>query len=242
MSNLEQIRDNLEDVEGQIAQALKRVGRSRNELQLVVVTKTHPFDRILELYKLGLRHFGENRVEEAIEKINTLSSLPELSGVQWHLIGHVQSRKAAKVPGNFALLHSLDSVKLAKRLNSFAALQGQVVPVLLQMNTSGEASKSGFRAYEPTRWPLLYPEIEEILALDFIEVKGLMTMAPYDRNQEKARPVFKALRVLRDELQKRFSAAHFKELSMGMSSDFVAAVEEGATILRIGSSILGTRD
>ena len=157
------------------------------------------------------------------------------------MIGHLQSRKAELVCEHFNYLHSLDRLKLANRLNRFAAEKGVILPVLLQFNMSGEITKSGWQAVDESRWKDLVSELSSILQLPNLSVKGLMTMAPYGSDPEEARPVFVALRRLRDYLAEQFPQATWQELSMGMSSDYKVAVQEGATLLRVGSAILGTR-
>lgn len=230
------LRQNLQAVQARIAAAARRAGRDPGEITLVAVTKTQPVDVLRAAYDLGLRHFGENRVEEAEAKAG---HLPD--DVTWHMIGHVQSRKASQVMPLFQFVHSVDSLKLARRLDRFAADRGEPLPILLEGNVSGEASKYGFEA---SRWQadegqrlVLWDAVEEMLALPNIHVAGLMTMAPIVADAELARPVFANLRRLRDELAAAFPAAPWRHLSMGMSDDFEVAIEEGATLVRIGRAI-----
>jgi pyridoxal phosphate enzyme (YggS family) len=157
------------------------------------------------------------------------------------MIGHVQSRKAEEVVRHYDWLHSLDSLKLARRLDRFAAETGRRLPVLLECNVSGEESKSGWPASQPEAWDQLAPEVEEILGLNHLEVRGLMTMAPFLPDPEGARPFFRCLVRLRDWLASRYQQTRWDQLSMGMSADFEVAVQEGATLVRVGSAILGSR-
>ena len=220
----------------EIERTAQSAGRSRDEITLVVVTKGHPAAQIRSLYQLGARQIGENRVAEALEKQSILS---DLTGLHWHMIGHIQSRKAIEVAGNFSLVHSLDSLKLARRLDRFAADSGIVQEVLLEFNTSGEESKSGFSALDGVLKPEIEAAIEQITACNALRLRGLMTMAPYSPDPEDARPTFAALRRLRDHLASRFPRADWSQLSMGMSGDYKTAIEEGATLLRIGTAIMG---
>ncbi len=220
----------------EIEHTTRSAGRSRDEISLVVVTKGHPITAIQSLYHLGARQIGENRVAEALEKQSLLSNL---TGLNWHMIGHIQSRKAGDLAGKFSLVHSLDSVKLARRLDRFANESGIVQDVLLEFNTSGEASKYGFSALEGALTPKIEAIIEELLACTALRPRGLMTMAPYNPDPEAARPTFAALRRLQDKLASRFPGADWSQLSMGMSGDYKPAIQEGATLLRIGTAIMG---
>jgi pyridoxal phosphate enzyme (YggS family) len=230
------LQDNLRAVQDRIAAAAARAGRDPTEVTLVAVTKTQPPEVILEAYELGLRHYGENRVEEAEAKVDGLPA-----DISWHMIGHVQSRKAKRVVPLFRMVHSVDSAKLARRLDRFAQELTEPLPVLLECNVSGEASKYGFAASkwaedEAQREALLVA-IEEIVALPNLRVQGLMTMAPIVSDPELARPVFARLRQLRDELAAVFRPLVWQHLSMGMTDDFEVAIEEGATLVRVGRAI-----
>ncbi len=183
-------------------------------------------------------YLGENYVEEAEPKITELSKHEAL---QWHMIGHVQSRKARAVCGLFDYLHSLDSMKLADRLNRMAGEMGIRLPVLLECNVSGEESKSGFPAWQEERWPELNNTLEKVTASANLEVRGLMTMAPFLPEAEMARPYFQRLRRLQAYLRNEFPQENWSELSMGMSADYEVAIEEGATLVRVGTAIMGPR-
>jgi len=232
----DQIAFRYQQVQDQIATAAQSAGRDPEDIQLVVVTKGYPPKLIETLYQLGVRHIGENRIEEALSKQEILPAFP---GLHWHLIGHLQSRKAKLIGGQFSLLHSLDRVKLARKLQDSLEGTNSTLPVLLQFNVSGEATKSGWEATAESSWPALLPEIEQILACNHLQVRGLMTMAPYSQNPEDSRPHFVRLRKLRDFLTGRYPAHTWEQLSMGMSGDFQVAVQEGATLVRVGTAILG---
>ena len=234
------LRANLARVQERIAAAARRAGRDPDGIILVGVSKTHPPEVVEAAYLAGLRHFGENRVEEAAPKLRAMAEWiraqkREADPPIWHMIGHVQSRKAEDVVGPYALIHSVDTVKLARRLDRFASAAGRRLPVLLEVNVSGEASKYGFSPAE------VAAALAEITTLFALEVRGLMTMAPIVPEPERARPVFRALRALRDDLARRFPQVDLGHLSMGMTDDFEVAVEEGATIVRIGRAIFGER-
>ncbi len=220
-----------------IAQASTRSDCASKTVRVVVVSKSQPMDVIRAAVSAGISVFGENYVDEAVEKIATLAE----TGVEWHMIGHVQSRKAELVAKNFSMVHSLDNLKLAGRLDRFCTELKLSLPLLLEFNVSGEKSKFGLPAWDEQRWPDLLPEIDRILSLPHLQVSGLMTMPPYFDDSEKSRPYFRRLRRLREFLQQHFPQAEWSELSMGTSVDFIAAVEEGATYVRIGEAILGLR-
>lgn len=233
-----QITENYEKVQSQILEAAKRARRSDEDIQLVVVTKGHPVEAVRNVIKAGARRLGENYVEAAAPKIEQLKSLMD---IEWHMIGHIQSRKAREVCENFDYVHSLDSVKLAGRLHRFAAELGITLPVLLECNVSGEGTKYGFPIWRKAELPEFFVQVAEIISLDHLAVHGLMTMAPYFEDAEKARPYFRQLKLLQNTLSKQFPEADWRELSMGMSGDFEVAIEEGATLVRIGTAIMGSR-
>ncbi len=232
------IRENHQRVLDQLAEAAHRSGRSPDDIRLVVVTKTQPLEIVQSAIKAGVHVFGENYPEEGVAKIQ---ALPAQSGVEWHMIGHVQGRKARLVADHFALLHSLDSLKLARRLDRFAAESSRVLPALLEFNVGGEESKSGWDASNESQWNILLPEIAELLDLPNLRIRGLMTMPPLGTAPEDSRRFFLRLRLLRDHLASQFPQAGWRELSMGTSLDFEVAVEEGATLVRVGTAIVGAR-
>jgi len=222
-----------------IASAAKKAGRAPESVSLVVVTKSQPVEIVRAAIEAGAKILGENYAEEGVTK---LQSLREFSAVEWHMIGHVQSRKAQLVAANFNLMHSLDSLKLAKRLDRFSAEAGRQLPVLLEFNVGGEDSKGGWSAWDEARWSELLGDVSEVLALPNLKVRGLMTMPPLGSTAEFSRPFFQRLRRLQGFLVSQFSQADFSELSMGTSSDFETAVEEGATFVRVGTAIVGARN
>jgi len=248
-----EIQANYHRVVEQIEESATLVGRDPSTVRLVVVTKSHPLESILAAMDAGIRIFGENYTDEAVAKILAIGGegdpkgqpgqdLRPSAGLEWHMIGHVQSRKAALVVEHFDWLHSLDSLKLAERLNRFAGQSNRRLPVLLECNVSGEESKFGWPAWQEDHWSDLDRDFEALLDLPSLEVHGLMTMAPFFDEPEPARPFFQRLRRLRDYLATRFPQADWRELSMGMSGDFCVAVQEHATILRVGTAIMGARN
>lgn len=232
------IRENYLFTLDQIASAARKSGRSPEEIRLVVVTKSQPLEVVRAAIEAGIRILGENYPEEGVTKIQ---SLPRQTGVEWHMIGHVQSRKARLVAEHFELLHSLDSLKLAGRLDRFAAEQNRVLPVLLEFNVGGEESKAGWDASDDSRWDAFLPDVRAILDLPNLRVHGLMTMPPLETDPDNARRFFQRLRLLRDHLASAFPQADWRELSMGTSADYPVAVEEGATLVRVGTAIVGAR-
>jgi PLP dependent protein len=231
------IRDRYHRILNQIGEAAAGCGRDPATIHLIVVSKSQPLVNIRESVAAGANAFGENYIEEAVIKISALRE----TGVEWHMIGHVQSRKADLVAANFTMLHSLDSVKLARRLNRFCGEQNRILRVLLEFNVSGEESKFGFSAWEEDRWPNLIPEIEELMGCNHLRVCGLMTMPPFFTDAQRTRPYFQRLCHLQEFLIKEFPIVDWRELSMGTSMDFVTAIQEGATFVRIGQAIFGTR-
>jgi hypothetical protein len=232
------IRENYHFTLDQIATAARRSGRTPKDVRLVVVTKSQPLEVVQAAIEAGVRILGENYPEEGVTKIQ---SLPRQTGVEWHMIGHVQSRKARLVAEYFELLHSLDSLKLAQRLDRFAAEQNRILPVLLELNVGGEASKSGWDASDESHWDVFLPEIQSILDLPNLRVHGLMTMPPLETDPADSRRFFQRLRLIRDHLAVTFPQADWRELSMGTSADYTVAVEEGATLVRVGTAIVGAR-
>jgi PLP dependent protein len=225
---------NLTRVYTRIAAAAERAGRNPDEITLVAVSKTKPMAAIHAAYEAGQRDFGENRLEELWPKVEE-ARLLGLHEIRWHLIGTIQSRKTNQAVGPFVLIHSVDRQKIAQRLSRDAEAAHCVLSVLLEVNVSGEASKHGFTPDE------LLAGAADLLALPGLQITGLMTMAPLVDDPEVARPVFRRLRELRKALQERYPAGVWRHLSMGMTNDFEVAIEEGATLVRIGSAIFGAR-
>jgi len=222
-----------EIVEG-IQQAARRVGRDPSAVQLVAATKTMAVSQLLEAYAAGVRIFGENRLQEAQEKIPAVG--PH-HGLTWHFIGKMQRRKLKDIVGNFSVLHSVESVEQARSIDTLAGKIGIQQDILLEVNVAGEGTKGGFSSRD------LPEALESIAQLPHVAIRGLMTLPPFSENAENARSYFTELRQLRDSLaQQSLRAGELKELSMGMSRDYQVAIEEGATMVRIGTAIFGTRD
>lgn len=234
-----EIQANLAQVQARMAAAARRVGRSPAEITLVAVSKTKPLAMIQAALAAGQADFGENRLEELNEKMIAARNLGWDEGprpIRWHFIGAIQSRKTDQVIGPLALVHSVDRTKIARRISTAAQAAGVIMPILLEVNVSGEASKSGFSPDE------LPGAVAEMRGFGGIELRGLMTMAPFVDDPEATRPIFRGLRTLRDDLGVRFPDLALPHLSMGMTNDFEVAVEEGATLVRIGSAIFGARE
>jgi PLP dependent protein len=229
------VPENIEAIHERIAAAARRAGRSSNEVALMAVTKTFPPERIREAYNAGLRLFGENRVQEFEGKAGPLC---DLGGAEWHMIGHLQTNKAARAAELFAAIDSVDSVRLAQKLNTVAEQLGKRLGVLIEVNVGGEAAKSGVAPDSQ--------ELEEILQaaprFEHLEFRGLMTIPPFTEDPQASRPYFQQLRRLRDQIAaRRLPGVGLSVLSMGMSHDFEVAIEEGSTCVRLGTAIFGER-
>ena len=227
--------DNIAAVRERVAAAARRAGRRPEEIALMAVTKTHPPERVREAYAAGLRIFGENRVQEFAGKAGALA---DLAGASWHMIGHLQTNKAGKAAELFDAVDSVDSVKLAEKLDAAARSLGKRLGVLIEVNVGGEAAKSGVAPDSR--------ELEELLLaaprFESLEFHGLMTVPPFSDNPEEARPYFRRLRALRDAIAgRKLPAIRMDSLSMGMSHDFEVAIEEGSTCVRVGTAIFGER-
>lgn len=228
-------------VRERIATAAAKANRSADEITLVAVSKTFPAEAVADAIAAGQRDFGENRVEEALPKMDQVAAQ-----ANWHLIGHVQSRKARDATNHFALIHSVDSLRLATKISERSRA---IQPILLQCNVSGEVSKEGFdlQAWQTDRARLdaFVNEVAQIMALPNIRVDGLMTIAPLapdaTMQHNLARSTFASLRELRDMLKKQFPASGWSQLSMGMSDDLEGAIAEGSTMVRVGRAIFGSR-
>lgn len=215
--------------------AAKRAGRSPDDVALLAVTKTLGEIPIRQAYAAGLRLFGENRVQEFIDKFE---SICDLANVEWRLIGHLQSNKATKAAGMFTAIDSIDSLRLAERVNAAADKMSKIVPVLIEVNVGGEEAKAGVQPVSS--------EFEQILRaaprLEALRIRGLMTVPPLAHDPEDARPYFRMLARVRDEISARhLPSVSMEELSMGMSHDFEVAIEEGSTCVRVGTAIFGVR-
>jgi PLP dependent protein len=230
------LRQQLEAINQRIAAACQRAGRDFSEVTLVAVSKTVASSRLHEAITAGVRIFGENRVQEAAAKIAELREIVTAHQVQWHLIGHLQSNKARRAAELFDAVHSVDSIKLAERLNQSADELGKRLPVFIEVNLGAEDAKSGVAITETL------PLCEQVAKLAHLELKGLMAVPPFLDDAEAVRPFFRRLRELRDEAQRLgIAGAHCRDLSMGMSNDFEVAIEEGATLVRIGTALFGAR-
>jgi hypothetical protein len=219
----------------EIRTAAARAGRDPDEITLMAVSKTFAAERIREAYRAGIRHFGENRVQEFAGKVD---SLRDLGDAHWHMIGHLQTNKAGKAAELFSAIDSVDSLKLAEKLNDAAHKAGKKLATLIEVNLGGEAAKSGV--------PPDSPELDRLLSaapeFGHLEIRGLMTVPPFTENPHQARPFFCKLRALRDRIAgRKLSAVRMEVLSMGMSHDFEVAIEEGSTCVRLGTAIFGDR-
>jgi pyridoxal phosphate enzyme (YggS family) len=229
------IPQNIAAIRERISSAVRKAGRSTDNVALVAVSKTHPAEHIREAYDAGIRVFGENRVQEFAGKAGALT---ELTAAEWHMIGHLQTNKAGKAAELFSAVDSVDSVKLAEKLDAAARALNRKLRVLIEINVGGEAAKSG-----------VAPDSRELEALllaaprfEALEFRGLMTVPPFTDDPEGARPYFRRLRELRDAIAaRRLPAIHLDVLSMGMSHDFEVAIEEGSTCVRVGTAIFGER-
>lgn len=234
------IVDNIARVEEQIAAACRRANRSRASVRLMAVSKTHPAESIEVVFGCGIRWFGENRVQEYAGKRSALQAAGIFAGPQpaaFHCIGPVQTNKAARAAEIFDAIDSVDSVRLAERLNQAAAAMSKPLPIAIEIKLSPEASKHGLSpdAAELDQFIERLPEFKNL------DVRGLMTIPPYAEHLEQVRPYFRQLRLLRDSLVRRYPALVLEDLSMGMSHDFSVAIEEGATTVRVGTAIFGAR-
>lgn len=224
-----ELEERLEEIQREIGRACERSRRAREEVLLLPVTKGHPAEVVARLDGLGFRVFGESKVQEAKAKI---SNTP--GRCRWHMIGHLQSNKCRDAARLFAMVESVDSVGLAEELQKCCEREGRTLPILLEVNVAGESTKYGFSPAAALE------AIEPINKLDRLELHGLMAIAPYSPNPERSRPYFARLRELRGEAEKILGAP-LPQLSMGMSGDYAVAIEEGATIVRIGTALLGER-
>ncbi len=240
------VPQNLARVRMRIGEAALRAGRDPADVRLVAVSKMFPVPAVMAAWQAGQRAFGENRPREGAEKVTMVAEMLRDERPTWHMIGHIQSRYTRWVVRRFDYVHSVDRLKLAQKISRMITdLEMPAMPILLECNVSGEASKYG---YDAADWmddtdvrEAFFAEVEAVLALDGLQVEGLMTMAPIAEDLEAVRPVFASLRSLLDALQVRFPDTSWRQLSMGMTDDFEVAVEEGATMVRVGRGIFGSR-
>jgi pyridoxal phosphate enzyme (YggS family) len=208
-----------------------------NDIRMVAISKGHGVEKIRAAYHAGIREFGENRIHEALPKLEELEAFED---IRWHMVGHIQSRKAKLVIPAFDIVHSVDRMKIAQRLNRFAGESGLTFPVLLECNVSGELTKYGWNLQDEEAWSEVLPEFDQLVKMENLAVLGLMTMAPWVSDERILRSCFGKLRELASFLATNLPG-EWRELSMGMTDDFEFAIEEGATIIRIGRAIFGER-
>ena len=226
------LQENLQQVEANICKACENAGRKRSDVTLIAVSKTKPIEMLQTVYDLGARDFGENKVQEMCEKMEVLPK-----NIRWHMIGHLQTNKVKYIVGKTELIHSVDSLHLAKEIEKQAAKQNVTVSILVEVNIAGEASKFGTSRDEAISL------VEEIAKLDHIHIKGLMTIAPFVDDPEDNRQYFRDIKQLSvDIAQKNIDNVSMNVLSMGMTGDYTVAIEEGATMVRVGTGIFGERD
>ena len=228
------IASNLFRVRQSIAEAARLAGRKQDEVRLIAVSKTHSHEAVAAAIAAGQKDFGESTTQEALPKISYLA----MPSIAWHFIGHLQTNKAKFIPGNFSWLHSLDSLGLAHKISRHAQEQSAAVNILIEVNVTGDATKHGVVP------EALVDFIEQLIKanLPALSLRGLMTIGPHAAAEQEIRRCFARLRELRDECRKRFALPDFTELSMGMSGDYVEAIKEGATMVRVGTAIFGERD
>ena len=227
------LKENLEEVEEKIAKACERAGRAREEVTLIAVSKTKPVEMLQEIYDEGIRDFGENKVQELTEKYEVMPK-----DMKWHMIGHLQRNKVKYIVDKVTLIHSVDSLRLAETISREAEKKGVTVPILIEVNIAGEETKFGLSSKEE-----VISLTEQIAALPNLSVKGLMTVAPPAKAPEENRPFFREIRQLSvDITNKNIDNVSMEILSMGMTNDYTVAIEEGATMVRVGTGIFGARD
>lgn len=230
-----ELAKNYTTIQELLARAALRAGRSADSVRLIAVTKTHPASTVEAALQAGMTCFGENYVQELREKLDYFAASPPVQQPKWHFIGHLQKNKVRYIAADITMIHSVDSPELAREIDKQARKHNRVIDVLLQVNTSGEESKFGCSPHD------VVALAEQVVLLPNIRVRGLMTIAAFADDPEVTRPMFRLLRTLRDDLQNRFAEVSFHELSMGMTNDFETAIEEGATLIRIGTAIFGSR-
>lgn len=235
---METIKERYIKVTENIVTACNLVKRDSAEVKLVVVTKRQPAQKIIQVIEAGATILGENYPEEAWKKI---INNPIMLTIQWHMIGNVQSRKIKYLVDYFNCIHTIDRLVSAQKIDEACAKVGKKMPALIEVNLSGEISKHGYPVYDKEKLNDFYDEIEKMLSLNWLSLTGLMTMPPSTNNQEDSRKIFRACRLLLEEISNRFNLPDFTQLSMGTSQDYEVAIQEGATFLRIGEAIMGER-
>lgn len=235
---ISEIKGNYHAVEEKIERAVIKSGRKRNDVKIVAVSKLMPIEIVIAGIEAGLRNFGENYPEQAVEKI---ALIPDDVGLTWHMIGSIQSRKTRLVCENFDFVHSVDRIKIAQHLNKHSQDLDRVLPILVQVNVSGEESKSGWKAWDETAWDELITNFSVIGECANLCINGLMTMPPMFSDPEKTRPFYQRLRRLQGYLRNHLPGICWDTLSIGTSFDYVIAIEEGATMVRLGTTLFGSR-
>ena len=226
------LKENLSVVEENIKKACEKAGRDRNEVTLIAVSKSKPVEMLEEVYDTGIRNFGENKVQEMCEKMDVLPK-----DIKWHMIGHLQRNKVKYIAGRTELIHSVDTYRLAEEINIQAKKKNIIIPILVEVNIAGEESKFGTSAEDAM---LL---VEDISKLENVRIKGLMTIAPYVEDAEENRPYFRKIKQLAvDIANKNIDNVSMEILSMGMTGDYMVAIEEGSTMVRVGTGIFGARN
>ncbi len=226
------LKENLQEVEKKIQAACERAGRDRSEVTLIAVSKTKPVEDLMEIYDAGVRTFGENKVQEMCDK---MERMPE--DIKWHMIGHLQRNKVKYIVDKVALIHSVDSFRLAEEINIQAKKRGIVVPILVEVNIAEEETKFGVTRDDAIEL------VKQIATLDGIQIKGLMTIAPYVVDSEENRGFFRKIKELSiDIMNQNIDNVDMDVISMGMTGDYEVAIEEGATMVRVGTGIFGKRD
>lgn len=232
------IKENLDQVYRRMMRASEKTGRDVRDIKMVAVTKMMSIETIQAGIEAGLRTFGENYPEQAAEKIEALLTDQDIT---WHMIGHIQSRKANTVCKYFDWVHSVDRMKIARYLDRNSNEANRIMPILIEVNLSGEESKYGWKAWDEDHWPELIPQLLKISQMANIEIRGLMSMPPFFENLELTRPYYQRLRRLQAFLRDQLPDITWDELSIGTSFDFEVAIEEGATMVRLGTIIFGSR-
>jgi PLP dependent protein len=233
---LESIKNNFEIINENIRRAAVRAGRDLDSIRLVAVSKRKPLELVEFGYQAGLRDFGENYPEEAVDKI--IAGQPD---IRWHMIGHIQTRKARIVADHFSMVHTIDSLHTAQKLNQLLDDQKRQIDCLLEINIGGEKSKHGYSLESSSDQERFHADIEQMIEAANLHLCGIMVMPPFTEEAESSRIYFRKARIILDGLKKKYPDMDWRELSMGTSQDFEVAIEEGATIVRIGTAIFGER-
>jgi pyridoxal phosphate enzyme (YggS family) len=240
--NATQIAENLNMVREKINSALVSSGRSGDKVKLVVVTNGQSIQKMQALMHAGEKVLGENYPEETDKKIQELRGMEDIEKLEWHMIGHIQSRKIKYLIRYFDVIESVESIETAEKLNQRFEMAGQKVRILLEVNLSGEETKQGFVLAQKQTWQKFMDDVQKIIGMKSLELTGLMTMPPLGREAEESRPIFRLCKELQDCANQALGSRVIKDLSMGTSFDFPVAIEEGATIVRIGEAIMGPRN